>query len=200
MNIQKKTLLDSLRITGFPEYILKAFSEINREEFVNDEDIAYAWSDMALPLGFNSTISQPYTIAFMLNLLELENESDLKVLEIGSGCGYVLALMTSILKDSQFFGLEINKEVGEKSIRKLERYTSIKILLQDGKSGLPKEAPFDRILISASCESNLYYLTEQLTDSGVIVSPVLNSIVKIKKSGAKISVQEFPGFSFVPLL
>lgn len=200
MNVKKKILLNSLRFAGFSEYILKAFSEINREEFVNEEDIAYAWSDMALPLGVNSTISQPYTIAFMLNLLELENESNLKVLEIGSGCGYVLALINSILKDSQIFGLEINREVGEKSIQKLRQHLNIKILLQDGKNGLPEESPFERILISAACESNPYYLAEQLTGSGVIVSPVLNSIVKIKKIGTEASVQEFPGFSFVPLL
>lgn len=200
MNIQKKILLERLRSAGYSEYILNAFSEINREEFVNEEDIDYAWSDIALPLGVNSTISQPYTIAFMLNLLELENESNLKVLEIGSGCGYVLALMNSILKDSQFFGLEINKEVGEMSIQKLKQYSNIKIFLQDGKKGLPEEAPFDRILISAACESNPYYLTEQLKDSGIIVSPVMNSIVKIKKLGKEASIQEFPGFSFVPLL
>ena len=162
MNIQKKILLNSLRVAGFPEYIVKAFSEINREEFINAEDIAYAWSDMALPLGFNSTISQPYTIAFMLNLLELESESNLKVLEIGSGCGYVLALMNSILKNSQFFGLEINSEVWEKSVQKLKQYSNIKILLQDGKNGLPEEIPFDRILISAACESNPYYLVMQI--------------------------------------
>lgn len=200
MNIQKKTLLNSLRFARFSEYIIKAFSEINREEFVNEEDIAYAWSDMALPLGVNSTISQPYTIAFMLNLLELENESNLKVLEIGSGCGYVLALMNSILKDSKFVGIEINKEVGKNSIQRLSKYQNISILLQDGKNGLLENAPFDRILISAACESNPYYLAEQLADSGIIVSPVLNSIVKIKKVGAEASVQEFPGFSFVPLL
>ncbi len=200
MNIQKKRLLDSLRFAGFSEYIIKAFSEINREEFVNEEDIAYAWSDMPLPLGFNSTISQPYTIAFMLNLLELENKPCLKVLEIGSGCGYVLALMNSILKDSKFFGIEINKEVGKNSIQRLSKYQNISILLQDGKNGLLENAPFDRILISAACESNPYYLVEQLFDSGAIVSPVLNSIVKIKKSGTEASVQEFPDFSFVPLL
>ena len=200
MNIQKNILLGSLRIAGFPEYILKAFSEINREEFVNDEDIAYAWSDMALPLGFNSTISQPYTIAFMLNLLELENEPSLKMLEIGSGCGYVLALMNSILKNSKLFGIEINKEVGKNSIQRLNKYQNISILLQNGKNGLSEEAPFDRILISAACENNPYHLIEQLTDSGIIVSPVLNSIVKIKKTGTEASVQEFPGFSFVPLL
>jgi len=200
MKIQKKILLDRLRFAGFPEYILKAFTKINREEFVNKEDIACAWSDIALPLGFNSTISQPYTIAFMLNLLELENKPDFKMLEIGSGSGYVLALINSILQNSQFFGLEINKEVGEKSIQNLKQYSNIKILLQDGKNGLPEEAPFDRILISAACESNPYYLIEQLTDSGVVVSPVFNSIVKIKKIGTEASVQEFPGFSFVPLL
>ena len=200
MNIQKKILLDRLKFTGFPENILKAFSEINREEFVNEEDIGYAWNDIAFHLGFNSTISQPSTIAFMLKLLELENESNLKILEIGSGCGYVLALMNSILKDSQIFGLEINREVGGKSIQKLEQYPNIKIILQDGKDGLQEEAPFDRILISAAFDTNPYYLADQLTDSGVIVSPVMNSIVRIKKLGKEAAVEEFPGFSFVPLL
>lgn len=200
MNIQKSLLLENLRSATFPQYILKAFSEVNREEFVSKKDIAFAWSDIPLPLGCNSTISQPYTIAFMLSLLDLENKSDLKILEIGSGCGYVLALMDSILQNSTFFGIEINLEVGKSSIAKLNGRQSIKILLQDGKNGLPAEAPFDRILISAASESIPYYLIEQLKESGVIVAPVLNSIVKIKKVGKETEVQEFPGFRFVPLL
>ncbi len=200
MNPQKDLLLKKLELEGFPEFIVNAFSKINRNEFVNREDASLAWSDIPLPLGCNSTISQPYTIAFMLNLLELENKANLRVLEIGSGSGYVLALLNSILKDSDFFGIEINQEVGRISIAKLQNHQNIKIFLQNGKNGMPKEGPFDRIIISAACESNPYYLLDQLTDSGIIVSPVLSSIVKIKKTEQESVVQEFPGFRFVPLL
>jgi len=136
----------------------------------------------------------------MLKLLELENKSNLKTLEIGSGCGYVLELMNAITQNSSFFGIEINSEVGEKSIEQLKAHQNIKILIQNGKNGLPKESPFDRILISAASERNPYHLLDQIKDSGIIVSPVLNSIVKMKKFGHDAVIEEFPGFVFVPLL
>lgn len=200
MSLKKNLLLEKLRFAGFPLYILKAFSEVNREKFVNNSDVAFAWNDIPLPLGFNSTISQPYTIAFMLNLLELENQSNLKVLEIGSGCGYVIALMNEIAQNSNLFGIEINSGVGENSIEKLKAHQNIKIFLHDGKDGLPDESPFDRILISAASEKKPYHLLDQIKDSGIIVAPVLNSIVKMKKVGHEAVVEEFPGFVFVPLL
>ena len=102
-----------------------------------EELIPFAYADGPLPLGFNSTISQPSTIAFMLKLLELENQSNLKILEIGSGCGYVLALMNAIAQNSDFFGIELNSEVGEASIAKLKAHQNITIFLYDGKNGLP---------------------------------------------------------------
>ncbi|MEI6056222.1 MAG: L-isoaspartyl protein carboxyl methyltransferase [Lentisphaerota bacterium] len=198
--MNKDLLLRHLGIQGYSVKILRAFDSVRREDFIPDELIPFAYADGPLPLGFNSTISQPSTIAFMLNLLELENQSDLKILEIGSGCGYVLALMNAITQNSSFFGLEINSEVGDNAIERLKAHQNIKIFLYDGKNGLPEESPFDRILISAASESNPYHLLDQIKDSGIIVAPVLNSIVKMKKVGHEATVEEFPGFVFVPLL
>ncbi|HBM17232.1 MAG TPA: protein-L-isoaspartate O-methyltransferase [Lentisphaeria bacterium] len=200
MNVQKEFLLRKLTLSGFSKNIVKAFSEVNREEFVLKTDLPYAWSDIALPLGYNSTISQPYTIAFMLKLLELENKQELKILEIGSGCSYVLALLNSMIPNSKLFGIELNEAVGNKSIEKLSGYQNIKILLMDGKNGLPEEAPFDRILVSAAYSSYPYQLTEQLKEGGIIVTPISYSISKIKKIGSACVQEEYPGFTFVPLL
>lgn len=198
--MNKESLLKHLGFQGYSEKILRAFDVVRREDFIPAELNFFAYADGPLPLGYNSTISQPSTIAFMLKLLELENQSNLKILEIGSGSGYVLALMNEISQNSSFFGIEINSEVGQNSIYNLKNYENIKILLRDGKNGLPEEGPFDRILLSAASENNPYHLLNQLKDSGIIVSPVLNSIVKIKKVGHEAIVEEFPGFVFVPLL
>src|SRR3989344_3364583 len=102
--MNKAQLLKSLKAQGFPEKILDAFGEIHREDFVPENLKEYAYYDEALPLESSATISQPYTIAFMLNLLELKKGQ--KILEIGSGCGYVLALLNEITK-GKIYGIEI---------------------------------------------------------------------------------------------
>ena len=197
--MDKISLIAHLRSQEFPTKIIRAFKKIPREEFIPKEYKLQAYLDIPLPIGNNVTISQPFTIAFMLNLLELKNNQ--KILEIGSGSGYVLALLAEITK-GKIYGVEIIKELAIKSrqILKKSNYKNIKVINKSGKLGLSEFAPYDRILISASANEIPYYLTEQLKENGIIVSSVRNSIIKIKKQKEKITTEEFPGFVFVPLV
>ena len=209
-NISKKKLLEILKENNFSQKIISAFSEVKRENFIPEYLKSYAYEDIALPLEKGATISQPYTIAFMLSLLELKNNQ--KILEIGSGSGYVLSLISKISKQSDtsrffsrhrnpdIYGIEIIKSLAESSKIILKKYKNISIINKDGSKGLLEHAPFDRILISASAEEIPKNLYSQLKDSGIMVCPVKNSIFQIKKQNSKIKLKEFPGFVFVPLI
>ncbi|MCF7888645.1 MAG: methyltransferase domain-containing protein [Victivallales bacterium] len=194
----KKQLISHLERQGFSEEIIKAFSEVPRENYVSHSYIPFAYSDTALPLTDGSTISQPSTIAFMLELLDLTKKCS--VLEIGSGCGYVLDLIDSITNGGKIFGVEINETVTDEAVEHLREKNNIEIFCQDGKNGLPEYAPFDRIIISAACPELPLHLLEQVNDSGIIVASVKDSIFKITKQGNSYSAEEHYGFRFVPLV
>ena len=196
--MRKKELINHLRKSGFSEITVKAFENIPRETFILPMYLSYAYDDRPLPLAEGSTISQPSTIAFMLDLLELDKGQ--VFLEIGSGCGYVLALVNYIVKKGKIFGLEINKGIADTSIKRLSSYSNITVVCGDGKKGLKEKAPFDRILISAACHEIPYYLLEQLNEKGIIVASVQNSIFKIIKRDSEAEVKEYFGFRFVPLI
>lgn len=197
----KKELINDLRKKGFNSKILKAFNNIDRQYFIPETYWRYAYLDQALPIGYNVTISQPSTIAFMLKLLELdklERNRKLKILEIGSGSGYVLGLINEICK-CKIIGIERIKELVENSSAVLGKNRNIEIIHRDGSKGYKKESPFDRILVSASSDCIIDDLIEQLKDNGILVIPVGNSIFKIKKNFGIIKKEEYPGFLFVPL-
>lgn len=196
--MNKQQLLDQLKQEGFSKQILNAFSNIKRENFIPQHLKQYAYENQPIPIGQGATISQPYTIAFMLNLLELKD--NIKILEIGSGCGYVLALINHITPNSEIYGIEIIKELVDKSQQTLSNNKNIQILHKNGNKGHPSKAPFDRILISASAKEIPTQLYEQLKDNGILVTPVQNSIYQFKKINNKIQTKEFPGFVFVPLV
>lgn len=197
--MEKDALLVNLRAKGFNEGIINAFSKVKREKFIPDNLVGFAYDDIALPIETGSTISQPSTIAFMLDLLELKQ--GIKVLEIGSGSGYVLALLSEIIGTGEVYGVEIMKKLAIKSSGILFEDKKIKIFNKDGSDGLGKFAPYDRILISASCSDMRIpmNLAEQLKDNGVMVAAVGQSIFKLKKENGKLSEKEYPGFAFIPL-
>lgn len=196
--MNKEALLEKLRAGGFSEEIIDAFSTIEREKFVPDNLVAYSYEDIPLPLEDGSTTSQPSTIAFMISLLEPKEGN--KILEIGSGSGFVLALLSKIITKGNIYGLEINRNLAVKSRRTLEDDKNVQIINRSGSSGLPDFAPYDRILISASFEdkNTIAKILNQLNDPGVMVVPVKNSIYQIKKEKGKVTEKEFPGFVFVP--
>jgi len=194
--MQKQTLITYLKTEGFPKKITNAFSKIKRERFIPEKFKKLAYENRPLPIGNNQTISQPYTIAFMLNLLDLKNNQ--KILEVGSGSGYVLALINEISKNSKIYGIEIIEKLVKSSRKILSK--NIKITLKDGNKGLKENSPFDRILVSASAKKIPKKLLKQLSNKGIIVCVVGNSIVKIRKKKNQIRKIEYLGFSFVPLV
>jgi len=103
--MDKTALISKLTRSGLSDLIVNAFSKVKRENFVPEKFASYAYEDVALPTAEGSSISQPSTVAFMLNLLEPKQGQ--KILEIGSGTGYVLALMSEIVKDGKIYGVEI---------------------------------------------------------------------------------------------
>lgn len=196
--MNKDELLASLRKKGFSEEIVTAFQKVKREDFVPQHLVGYAYEDMALPVMDGSTLSQPSTVAFMLNLLELKEDN--KVLEIGSGSGYALALLSEIVIKGKVYGIEIIQDLGVKSRDYLKDKQNVEILIRDGSKGLPEFAPFDRILISAASSEIPRHLLSQMAEEGILVAAVKNSIFQIKKTKEGVMEKEFPGFAFVPLV
>ena len=197
-NMKKEDLIEDLRKRGFSEKIIKAFEKIKRENFIPENLRKHSYEDIPLPIGYEQTISQPYTIAFMLNFLELEDKQ--KILEVGSGSGYVLALISEICKKCKIFGIERIKELAESSKKRLTKYKNVKVIYGDGSKGLEKEKPFDRILASAAAKNIPQKLVNQLKIRGILVAPVRSSIVKIQRFTNENKIKEYPGFRFVPLI
>ncbi len=195
---RKKWLIKNLKEQAFPPNIIRAFDKIDRSLFVPKEYIAEAYENIPLPINYNQTISQPYTIAFMLTLLKLKDKQ--KILEVGSGSGYVLALLSHLSSKGKIFGVERIKELADKSQKLLEKYKNVKVIHGDGSKGLKEEQPFDRILVSAAASSIPQNLVRQLKFSGIMVVPVNNSIIVLEKTSGENKITEYPGFVFVPLI
>jgi protein-L-isoaspartate(D-aspartate) O-methyltransferase len=140
----------------------------------------------------------------MLSLLDAKNGQ--KILEIGSGCGYVMALLSEIAgKKGEVFGIEMIKSLFEKSAENLRNYKNAKVYNRNGFLGLEEEAPFDRIIISAGYREIPKSLVSQLKDGGIIVAPIGTSyeqaLMAFEKKNEKLEMKkEIKGFIFVPLV
>lgn len=205
--MNKQQLLESLREKGFSEEIVEAFSKVKRGDFVPKNVLPMAYEDTALPIGKGQTISQPYTIAVMLSLMDLKKGKGQKILEIGSGCGYVLALLSEIAgKNGKVYGMEVLKELAEKSKKNLEDYDNVKIYVKNGSHGLKEKAPFDAIIISAATRDIPEEIMGQLKNHGILVAPkgsrFEQELVAIRrKSNSEFEVKKkIPGFVFVPFI
>lgn len=194
---QKEKLIKSLREEKFEGKIVRAFEKVKREDFLDKSLERFAYDDVALPTEHGQTTSQPYTIAFMLELLEMKD--NLKILEVSSGSGYVLALMNEISKNSEIYGVERVKTLVEKS-RKVVESENVKIIYSDGSEGLKEFAPYDRILVSASSDELPSAMVEQLKVGGIMVACVGSSLWKVKKKKSGEKIEKFPGFVFVPMM
>lgn len=182
--------------------VFSAMSKVPREEFVPAESKEMAYSDAAVSIGFGQTVSQPYTVAFMTHLLNLDGDE--KVLEIGTGSGYQAAILS--LLTNKVFTIERIEPLAESAEEKLERlgYTNIEVKAGQGEEGWPDEAPFDAILIAAGVDNVPKTLFDQLKDGGILVAPVGTGTDKkmtkfIKKKG-KISQRQYGIFHFVPFV
>jgi protein-L-isoaspartate(D-aspartate) O-methyltransferase len=196
--MNKQQLINHLKQHNFPKPILEAINKVNRKKYIPEEFKKVAYLDNAQPIGHGQTISQPYTIAFMLFHLELKDNQ--KILEVGSGSGYVLDLISNISKNSRIFGIERIKSLAEKSKQILKNKNKIKIINKNGSKGLKEEAPFDRILVSASANQIPENLINQLKVGGILVIPIKDSIIVLKKNNKEHTIKEHYGFIFVPLI
>ena len=182
--------------------IIDAFRVVDRKYFVPDAFSEYIYVDAPLPIGNNQTISQPSTVAFMLEHLDVQYGD--KVLDIGSGSGWTTALLCNIVgKEGSVMGLERVEalvEQGKKNLSQFNLYSHCSIKKAGEHLGLPGEQ-FDRILVSASADQIPEELFSQLNVGGTLIIPVGNSIFKFKKiSDTYIEREEFYGFVFVPLI
>lgn len=185
------------------ENILKAFQDVKRENFVLKEYEEGAYEDVPLPIGYESTISQPTTIMIMLQALDIKENQ--KVLEIGTGSGYTAALISKINKKGKIYSIDIIPEVIEiakKNIEK-ENIKNIKLFCKDGKNGLKEFAPFDRILVNAACKEIPKELISQLKINGILVAPIgpeyQQKMIKITKEKDKLNEEYLGDFVFVKM-
>jgi len=199
-------LIDSLKERGVlkTKEIIDAFLKIDRKNFVKEEHFAQAYFDIPLATFMGQTISQPYVVAFMLELLQPQKKQ--KILDIGFGSGWTTCLLAKISgENSKVYGIEIVPEVFEFGKKNIEKYNFIQkgiveVFLRDGSKGLPEKSPFDRILVSASTKKIPEELISQLKNNGILVIPDLEGIWKIKKINGKIEKEYHYGFVFVPLV
>ena len=206
------TLIDELIEEGYlktPE-IIEAFKKIRRKDFVRAEDESGAEINAPLPIGGGQTISQPLTVAFMIELLQPEAGD--KILDVGSGSGWTTAILAEIVgSEGKVYGLERMpdlKNFGDKNVNKYNfiKRGIVKTLCADGYKGLPDEAPFDKILVSAAAEEIPAELLKQLKVGGRMVIPLgrqyeTQDIIAIDKIATdKFKEERYPGFVFVPLV
>lgn len=199
--MQKKDLINFWKNSKLinDERLIDTFKKIKRELFVLDENEAY--EDRALPILNQQTISQPSTIMIMLQALELKEDD--KILEVGTGSGYNLALMCKMVKRI-VYSLEIHKELidfAEKNLRKA-RIKNYKICHRNGYFGFKEEAPFDKIIVTAAPKEIPIELIKQLKIDGIMVVPVgeySQKMFKIIKKEDKIIKIDLGDFLFVPM-
>lgn len=185
------------------ERLLAAMSKVPRHEFVSPQNWTEAYADHPIPIPEQQTTSQPYMIAAMIQAAQIKAED--RVLEIGAGSGYQTALLAELA--SQVFAVERYASLSETARNTLERlgYRNVKVVTADGSLGLPSDAPFDAIIVSAAAPRIPQALIEQLAIGGRLVVPVGEPdqqavhLVERQQDGT-INVKTLEGCRFVPLI
>jgi protein-L-isoaspartate(D-aspartate) O-methyltransferase len=184
------------------EKVLEAMRTVPRHEFVPEQFVSQAYDDHPLPIGYGQTISQPYIVAWMTELLELQPGE--KVLEIGTGSGYQAAVLAE-LGDIEVYTIEIVPELAESAQARLESlgYGDIHVRQGDGYYGWPEQAPFDAIIVTAAPDHLPPPLADQLRDGGRLVIPIgppggYQTLWKFVKQGEDLQANNLGGVAFVP--
>ncbi len=200
----RKKLVEILRTKGISdERVLEAIGAIPRHYFLDSAFDEVAYEDRAFPIAQHQTISQPYTVAYQSQLLELKHFE--RLLEIGTGSAYQASVLTEM--GAQVFTIERQKLLfdNNKRFTYLKKYPQIKFFYGDGYEGLPTYMPFDKVLVTAAAPSIPQRLIEQLKPGGKMVIPVGEAPVQrmlriTKNENGTYSEEVFDNFSFVPML
>ena len=199
----RKKLIQTIKSKGINNTnVLSAIGKVPRHLFMDSGFIDHAYQDKAFPIGADQTISQPFTVAFQTELLEI-NKGD-KVLEVGTGSGYQAAVLCEL--GANVFSIERQGELYKKVINFLPsiNYYPKKIIYGDGYKGLEEEAPFDSIIVTAGAPFVPKTLLNQLKIGGRLVIPVGENVqvmtLYIRVSEKKFNMKEYGEFQFVPLL
>jgi len=178
--------------------VLEAMARVPREEFVSEADRELAYGDHALGISEGQTISQPYVVARMTELLAIAPEH--RVLEIGTGSGYQAAVLAGLVRD--VISIERHASLAEAARDRLERlgYKNVRVIHADASLGYPAEAPYDRILVTAATPRIDPALAQQLTPDGLIVAPVGDlDLQELVVRDARGREQRHGAVRFVPL-
>ena len=203
-NMDRMEFLLTLRRRGITDNaVLRAMDEVPREKFVSEETREQAYQDHALPIACGQTISQPYVVGYMTELLELASHH--RVLEIGTGSGYQAAVLSRIA--AHVVSIERYRTLAEKARRTFDQigYTNIDVLIGDGLEGAPNLPPFDRIIVTAAAETIPDALVNQLADDGIMVLPLgpkngPQHIVRLRRTKDGIEREDLIAVRFVPLV
>ncbi|MBN96836.1 MAG: protein-L-isoaspartate O-methyltransferase [Flavobacteriaceae bacterium] len=199
----RQKLVENLILKGIKnEAVLEAIRKVPRHWFMDSSFLDHAYQDKAFPIAANQTISQPYTVAYQTELLEVE--ANHKVLEIGTGSGYQTAVLC--LLEAEVYSIERQLELFKKTSLFLPKigYVAKRLIFGDGYKGLKADAPFDRILVTAGAPFVPKPLLAQLKVGGRLVIPVGDKeqvmSVFVRTSQKSFKKQEFGNFKFVPML
>jgi protein-L-isoaspartate(D-aspartate) O-methyltransferase len=187
----------------FSSRVMEAVGQVPREQFVPADLRSYAFDNGPLPIGQGQTISQPYIVALMTDLLNLQ--ADHSVLEIGTGCGYQTAILSLLAR--HVYTIEVVPELGAASARRLQElgYPNITFQIGNGYAGWPEHAPFDAIIVTAAAAQVPQALIDQLAPGGRLVIPVglpymAQELVLVEKDEQeKIHTRDILGVAFVPM-
>jgi protein-L-isoaspartate(D-aspartate) O-methyltransferase len=180
---------------------LAALHKVPRHSFVPADQAAYAYEDHPLPIGYGQTISQPYIVAYMTEIIKPKPGQ--KVLEIGTGSGYQAAVLAEIV--SKVYTVEIIEDLGKQAANRLKNlnYKNVEVKIADGYYGWKEHAPFDAIVVTAAAEYIPPPLKEQLKDGGRMIIPVgspymTQQLMLIEKTGNRYRTTSKMAVSFVP--
>lgn len=200
----RRKLLSEIEQQGITnEQVLKAMFAVPRHVFFEKAFLEKAYENVAFPIGEGQTISQPYTVAYQTQLLEVTKGD--KILEVGTGSGYQACILAEM--GARVITIERNRKLHEKArdMVRLLGYSSITLIFGDGYEGAPIYAPFDKILVTAAAPEIPQKLQAQLKTGGILVIPVGSDHTQVMLKITKISENEFLEekgqlFKFVPLL
>jgi protein-L-isoaspartate(D-aspartate) O-methyltransferase len=200
----RKKLVDTVKSKGITnEKVLHAIERIPRHFFLDSAFDEVAYEDKAFPIAEKQTISQPYTVAYQTQLLEIKSFD--KVLEIGTGSGYQACVLAEL--GAQVYTIERQKKLfdSNKAFAFIKKYPNIKYFYGDGYEGLPTFAPFDKVLITAAAPDVPKKLIQQMKVGGMMVIPVGTGEVQtmkrlIKQEDGSVKEEIYDRFSFVPML